>query len=297
MDNNLEFRLKLNTDSEYKNLYEWSIDEVDSEGNVVGKTNQVHCDINSFSFVATEITYTPEFEMADTNKSVKNDKNDYLETAKFVTEDRNTIQGKLKSSETFPQFSFFGTNRKLDTFDLIIQSDKDLKEVCYLNGFPESRHDFDSSGAMIINDCVQIVISTSKERFEKIVDLILKDRLNGLTINLSGVQGFYSNWTPDGSYMYVKILTGSNKVDIPENCEIKPPKIGIVENVTVRPVTIQNLVLTEEKEDYNEENTTLQKSGSSKSDALPKQEGYRKFFDKLLWIIIIIGLAITILNQ
>lgn len=140
------------------------------------------------------------------------------------------IYGILGPSQRTP-YLMMGTNRRIERFPLSVQmtDERFNEEVCYLWGALEHRDywTFETS-----EDEVGVTILLNPERFHKLAGIVESGGVSSIKVSLRNVPGFFAPPSgPDIFADYIKILTDDSdqKVIIPEDCEIDPPRLGIVE--------------------------------------------------------------------
>lgn len=226
LDYVLDRRVKLNPESEYKSLYTWSLQEFGKDEKPIG-TAQIPWNWGLY-FFASELDY--QFSIKG-ETSFRLPKGDELE-APVVTENE-TIYGKLRPQSVRRRaghYSMFGTGRPVEHFGLhIIRAKEGEAEQCSLWGSVSYTSEWDFEN-VIEPDVVQIYFRITSEKYDKIIGLIGSRRTDLLSVRLSDVHGFYSEWSPAIRTDSVKILANieDQKVEIPEGCTIKPPTLGYV---------------------------------------------------------------------
>lgn len=232
MEFHLDKKIRLNNHTEYKNLYSWCLQEIDDDGDQVGR-DLIPWDW-SFYFTASELRFSHGLE--------------FRQLFTFGDDEEEGKEATLKSGEVIfanlhpgvcddgerlkddPSFSMFGTDRAITEFSLrITVIDDDQKEHCSVWGSPSYTYENDFR-TETNPDTVQIHLGVSKEKFDKLAALISNTKIDVCTVRVSKVAGFYSDWSPSISTDSVKVLTrGSEQnIEFPEGCEIDPPRLGEV---------------------------------------------------------------------
>lgn len=231
----LDKKIRLNNITKHKSLYTWCLQETDESGEQVGR------DLIpwawSFNFTASELRLVQEFNFGE-RSSFDTDDSGGEEQPRF--QDSETITGNLHPGlctdginlEDEPSFSMFGTDRRIAEFRLRITAvgvGVGEKEYCHVNGFVSFTFEIDFQD-ITHPDTVEIALGLSQERFDKLAGEISRKSVDVVRVRVSKVSGFYSEWSPSISTRNVKVLTRDDdqKVDIPEDCEIKLPKLGEV---------------------------------------------------------------------
>mgnify|MGYP000017513790 CR=1 FL=1 len=234
LENKLNRTIKLNNDSEYSSLYSWSLEEYDSEGKKVTEAF-IPMQIGTIYLDVGELEYRHNFQGSG-----------YEPNNPKIT-DSEFISGTLKTQEysqvpwqnTKNTFSMFGTNREIKTFNIIIHkvdNDSRKEESFNMSGHIgyEAEADLDVP-AQKAEDALFIIVVLGEEKFNKIVQNI-KDGLHPNYVSIGHAEGLYNRWTPSIHLEDIKILTDEKdftadrsfiqQVEIPEDCDIKPPRLG-----------------------------------------------------------------------
>lgn len=240
MDYNIENKIQLSEEAEYKSLYKWSLQEFNSDGKQIGR-DQIPCPWSLY-FTASSLSH---YSSIDINEHV--DENDEgaaeNESISAILHSGTCRDGKNLEDDVY--YSMFGTKRTIKTFDLVIHKLKDEndKETCRMWGAVSYTCDVDFRDETT-DDVVQIWTSLSPKRFDNLVEQIKSKCVDILRVRLSGVSGFYSDWSPSITAHSIKILTGSpkeQKVIIQEGGEINPPRLGHVNEFDLSIVSTNNL--------------------------------------------------------
>ena len=223
-----EIRLE---ESQFKNLYSWSLQEFSSDGNKIGR-NLIpwSWDLN---FTASELRHrkTIQIEQSRGHEGEVNESR--------PAEESESISGILHSGicrdgewlEFDITFSMFGTERKTDSFDLRVYrlEDGDTAESCRLWGCVSHTFEIDFQNSKQ-DDAVEIQIWLSPARFNDLAEAVKTRRADVVEVSLRGASGIYSEWSPSIFTRNVKILTADDdhKVVLPEGCAIAPLRLGPV---------------------------------------------------------------------
>lgn len=129
MDFHIDRRVVLSQDSEFENLYKWSLQELDAEGNKIGP-NQIPWGW-SLNFIATELALGDEIEIEPDHNSENN--------GKMAVREKQSISAKLRPGNPWDHrrymsttYSMFGTDRTISDFGLEITplEGEDQQEGC-----------------------------------------------------------------------------------------------------------------------------------------------------------------------
>ncbi len=132
----------------------------------------------------------------------------------------------------------FGTNRKINKFDLCILKDEENngQKKCHIGGVVSYTVEVDFMNETV-DDAVIIYLYFSSQQFNKLAKLIKSQGVDILEVRLSQVSGFYSEWSPSINTNNIKILGDpeSQKIIMQDGCEIDPPRLGDVDefNMTI----------------------------------------------------------------
>jgi hypothetical protein len=250
MDYHLDRKVILSQESEHKSLYKWSLQEIDANGKKLGR------DLIpwawSFNFRASELS------LRDTLSFEKKYKNGSREK-EVISEDRRFIFARLTPERKRGQFrdttfSMFGTGRTIPRFELHIQKieNENEPERCVAWGCVSYTAEVDFRNETT-DDCLIFMMYLSPSRFAAYAEKIASSAVDEVFLRVTGVSGFYSDWSPSISTNHVKVLSGGgeHEVAIPNNCTINPPRIGDV--VEAQVYFRSNCELAKERPDTEED--------------------------------------------
>jgi len=243
MDFHLDNEIRLNNKTENESLYSWCLQEINSEGTQVGR------DLIpwnwSFHFTASELRLIQGFEFGeesflDDDEKVSEDENKEFQDTEVITATLHPgICTDGKWLEDDPRFSMLGTDRTITEFSLRISAvDEGEKEYCNVWGCVSYTSEIDFRDETT-PDTVQIYLGLSKERFDRLADLFSSKTIDVVRIGVSRVAGFYCDWSPSITTNSVKVLArgSEQEIDVPEGCEIEPPRLGDVEKFDLTLIT------------------------------------------------------------
>jgi hypothetical protein len=125
----------------------------------------------------------------------------------------------------------WGTDRVLTDIHLSIErlDEESLEESCKAWGSPSYTSEIDFRDYTEPDQLI-FTVRLRPSKFQKIVDLIAASGLDSLGLYVSGVSGFYSDWSPSVTTDQVKVLTadGSQKVVEDSAVAVKPPRLGSI---------------------------------------------------------------------
>lgn len=226
MDYNLENKILLSEESEYKSLYSWSLQELDKDGKKIG-SDQIPWRWSMY-FTASELRFDNSIEVYYSAN----------EEDKEPTREREIIVAMLhpgfcRDGETLEYdvtYSMFGTRRAIKEFRLVIERlANDNEEKCSIWGGVSYTAECDFREETV-DDSIIITLLLRPERFNKLADLVKSRSIDMAEIYLSAVSGLYSDWSPSITTGRVKVLTAHKEhvVIKKDDCKIDPPRLGEV---------------------------------------------------------------------
>ncbi|TIN24757.1 hypothetical protein [Mesorhizobium sp.] len=225
MDNEVYGKVVLSPTSDYDSLYKWSLQEVADNG--AAGDNYIPWPYNLY-FTAIEL---------NVQESVGSQKGEDSGTAlNMTTIGQRSISAKLipgdvrdKSERHKTVYSMFRTARRISEFQLFIQplgkaGDKRGSDVWGTVSYSIEIdfEDLDTPDTVVFNLYVDL------EVFERLELKISASQVDEAVLRVGRVEGFYSEWSPLISTSFVKVLTTGSEhaVEIPDGCEIDPPRLG-----------------------------------------------------------------------
>lgn len=245
LKHHLNRRVLLNEDSKFKNLYPWSLQEIDDQRAQIGR-DLIPWDW-SLAFTATDVAYSegmtiaPDFGSSDEEPSI-------------VTRNWRHIRAKLRpgSPEEWHRYrqtsySMLGTDRTISDFMLFIEplADGEEQDRCRVWGSVRYTADYDFSDETK-DDTVVFYLYVQPEAFERYVKTVRAAQVDTALLQVRRVEGFYSAWSPDITTNSIKVLTNYEKdhpVEVREGSEIVPPRLGDVGEVSltfIRKLTLEH---------------------------------------------------------
>lgn len=256
---NLEKEIHFKADPEHKSHYSWSLQEVDTGGQIASRDLipwnwSVH-------FIASELLHTRSLEIKkefSENNELKN-----------LVEEQESICAVLYPGDHClythpkkePSYSMFGTARIVTRFKMTVKklAKGDTNERCQLWGCVSytSENDFREETT---DDEVHVSLWIAPTRFENLVEDIKAGRTDIFQIRLSQVSGFYSEWSPSITTSRIKILAdskGQTVIASPERDDA-PPRLGDVGKFSLtwiqqNKLTYQSILEESEKTDVDED--------------------------------------------
>lgn len=231
MDYLIEKKIKFNSDSEFKSLYQWSLSEI---GDGKNRENQIPWGWGLYFTVnALSVSRTISIESSDDGEKKS--------LAKKVISGV-MYSGSCRDGESLDDdvsFSMFGTERLIKSFGLSISEAED-EELCSIWGCPSYEYEIDFNYSTTEDDVI-VHVSLKKEQFQELASLIDAKQIESVLVRLSGVSGFYSDWSPAISTNHVKVLTSDHKIEGLDGSSIIPPKLGTVGEIDIYLNTVNNL--------------------------------------------------------
>lgn len=232
MDLLLDRKIFLTTEREHKNLYSWCIQEYGTNDEKIG-SDQIPWAWNNH-FVATNLYYNLNFSGKSKNSSrlkfLDANRNEISKlkqrniSKQMPIDEGESIVAILKSENDETSYSMFGTDRTIKDIYLSIYKDSNqTKEYCYAWGCPSYETEIDFRN-LIEPDRIQFNLFIKAEKFNKILELLKTNNISQLKFTVSGVNGFYSEWSPSISTSQIKVLThdSNHKVEIDKKSKLTP---------------------------------------------------------------------------
>ena len=237
MDHHTDYTVKLITETKHSSLYEWCLQELDAEGEQVGRDLIPWGWSLDFDVTNLEYAFSLKHEDAGRYRPVEDDKAERNERPPITVQTSEYVYANLLPSEgryRRTSYSMAGTDREIT--DIHLRIDKAEADNCNIWGSVSYTCEVDFRNETI-GDFIDIHLQLTPEKFDDIARMINSGAIDGGTLSLSCVRGFYSDWSPEISTDFVKVLTPSidaQKVEIPEDAEIVPPRLGAVGEFQLR---------------------------------------------------------------
>ncbi|MER9606930.1 hypothetical protein [Mesorhizobium sp. M0243] len=222
MENHVDRRVILCPEAEYKNLYEWSVQEVGANGNKIDR-DQIPWEWTLY-FKATELTLHDTLTVGSLMSGAPHD-----EINTVIA--KQSISAKLHpfGAARPPSYSMFGTGRTITDISLSIipSAVNDEQEQCVAWGVVSYTSEIDFREETT-PDCIGFYLFVRPDRFARYAEMVASSALEEVLFFVGRVPGFYSDWSPSTSTNRIKILADKNaqKIEIPPDCEIDPPRLG-----------------------------------------------------------------------
>lgn len=225
MDYHLERKIQLSTESEYKSLYSWAIQELDEQSQQIGQ-NLVPWEWTLY-FVASELRYNYSICLQNSTRDTESN----IIESESITAILHPGFCRDGNIEDQVLYSMLGTNREIKNFHLKIYRNKEPgeNEKCFMSACISSSYEIDFR-QITDHDTLEVILHLSAPRFNKMVEIINTGLEQIMQLQLGQVDGFYSEWSPSIFTSYIKILTSIKEQEVinKNNCEIKPSRLGNV---------------------------------------------------------------------
>ena len=211
MKYNLDFALNFNDAPEHKSLYKAAIFEINDDGSRA-----------SDDFIPWR------FSLWFTAISAK-----YIFGHQRMTDDYETselINIKIIPDPTAqrflgPTFSFFGTERLIEEFKLQVQPGDD--EQLRLLAFPSYTYEGPEFLDETTSDEVVFIYTIKLGDFDRLKEMILGEKVSDISFHASGIDGFYSRWSPTITTDHIKIWSPHGPdLEIPSDATGRWLKVG-----------------------------------------------------------------------
>lgn len=218
MDHHYDRKIIYSTEREHKSLYEWSLKELDDEGQQVGRdwipwSWALYFKANGISL--QESWRTQERYPVDPTKG------------KRETTERKFIRAELyphTPDRWPPSYSMLGTDRKMSKFILQIeQIADDQEERCTAYGVVSYTSEIDFRD-VTDDDSLWIYFHLHAATFDHYAQRIASTDVDSLMVRIADVPGFYSDWSPSITTNKIGILTDNrdHKVEgVPEKFALR----------------------------------------------------------------------------
>jgi hypothetical protein len=218
LDHHYDRKIIYSTDREHKSLYEWSLKELDAEGQQVGR-DWIPWSWTLY-FKAKDISLRESWSTQD-RYPIDETK------GKREAKERKFIRAELypDSHDRWPPtYSMLGTDRKVSKFILHIeQISDDQDERCTADGIVSYTTEIDFRD-VTDDDSLWIYFHFHAATFAHYAQRITSGEVDSLTVRIGHVAGFYSDWSPSITTDKIRILTADREHKVE----------GVPEDVTLR---------------------------------------------------------------
>lgn len=225
----LERKVKINRETEHKNLYSWCLNEFDENDKIIGR-DLIPFD-DRFWFTGTSLQVTTKL---DVERDIESDK------SKATTS--KSIRGLFYSGICFDGnnlsdevvFSIFGTARTIKEFNVSINiAEKENEEMCRFSAFPSYVSEGAEFQKVIEDDYAGFYIYIHSEKFNELAKLVENHSLNSVSFSIDGVDGVYAEWTPTYKTYSAKILTSKNSIEGINETKFEYPTVFKVKEFSI----------------------------------------------------------------
>lgn len=249
MDYHLDRKIRLSFESEYENLYKWSIQEVNEDGSQIGE-NQVPWNWRTY-FTITSLDHR---KSVDRHINYESSEKDDLVTEVDELIVCNLQPGVFVNGEFQDQirYSMFGASREVTKFMLrIAMLNEGEVERCRIDGGVSNTCEIDFRD-VTDPDWIEISLFVKPDYFNELVLQIRSNQIVTALLNFDLVPGFYSEWSPSISTSNIKVLVqgSEHEIEAPDG-SIKPPRLGEIKEFEF--ITQSKCDCTIEEKGENEE--------------------------------------------
>ena len=223
MEYNLDYKVEVRKEDEFKSLFEWYIAEIDNDGNDLGFGEKLvpfewgsYFKFKNLSLL-TELNLDrrdPIFDKTDQKNLSEITKTESISGQIFPNNNSNEVK-----------YSMLGTDREIEKFSIFIK--RSNKQTCYLSGSPGYKAEFDFKD-IYQPDYVQVNIGMPDDKFNEIAEGIKNKSFTSFYLSLTDIKGFYSDWSPEISTPFIKVLTRAHELEAPKDMNIKIDHLGDV---------------------------------------------------------------------
>lgn len=233
MDCHFDYTIKLNTETEHSSLYKWCLQEIDRSGEQVGR--DLIPWVWPLEFDVTEIRHTYTLKHDDPkslrfDRGVKETKTDEpnieFNTSEGIYATLIPAEGRRYGRTSY---SMIGTKRAIK--DIRLRIEKAESDSCRAWGAVSQTFELDFEEETT-QDNIMFLLRLTPVKFDELARKINSVGVDGATLQLSGVWGFYSDWSPELSTGRIKVLTSIIKdhvVEVEQDADLAPPRLGEVQ--------------------------------------------------------------------
>lgn len=279
-----DYTVKLTTDTKYSSLDKWCLQEIGNEGQQVGPDLRP-CGESSY-FDVTDLRHIYCLQRDDKDWERFEEKSEKLnkDEKKINVISSNVIFAKLtpqKFKTRRTSYSMVGTNREIRKISLRIMEAKTA--YCSAWGTLSYTDEFDFREETE-DDNIQFSLWLPTEKFEELSTMINLGVSDKSYFRVSGVRGFYSEWSPEISTDYIKVLPRSKnalKLEVPEGTDIDPPRLNIVSDFELNLVKKSQLEIKDEPKRMSEHYKWAEKMVETSVEGLCYEENLTTNADEI----------------
>lgn len=232
MEYNLDYNVKVSTNPEQNLLHKWSIQEYEKKDNEKIGSEMFPYE-GSIHFLVENIKHEYRLKLFEESKKSNTLNDENIVTSKLI--ETEFLVGDLVpdySRTSTGSISMFGTNRYIKNIKVWIcvlqdgenpsSSSQGIVSYSYNGDI-----DFDAGSE---KDFLGFTLNIDRKYFDRLFREIQKRKDQQIGIQLTDIDGFYSEWSPSIHIDEIKVLTNikDQGVVIPLGCEITPPRLGSV---------------------------------------------------------------------
>lgn len=231
MEFHLDRKLRLLTETEYNNLYQWAINELDDSGESRCR-DQIPWRWTLY-FTATDVVLRDELTLTE-----RSEDGAFLPQEAGISH-RRSIQASLRPGRPVDRdnwlrettYRMFGTDRIIADFrlDILPLATEAETEICQSWGSVSFTSEIDFRNETN-EDCVFFYLMVKPSTFERYAREIAQGTAEYIVLNVGRVSGFYSGWSPEISTREVKVLTHGEEHSVEQDADtsLKIPRLGPV---------------------------------------------------------------------
>jgi hypothetical protein len=212
MEYQIENSVRLNTKSPHSSLYEWFLEEFDPSGKKIGP-----------DYIPWGLSLYFDVKNLAVRKALEFDQEKPAHVSDMIN---GTLTPERSGRRSSVAYSFFGTNRKVESFTLRIHRSEDDTEARQVSGSIAYEAEIDFRNELQ-PDFVEVIVKLPAAKFDQLARFA-EDGRSKAVVTLKLVNGFYSEWSPSIRTTHIKILDDlkDQRVQIEDGAGIKPPVLG-----------------------------------------------------------------------
>ncbi|MFD1766667.1 hypothetical protein ACFSAG_07405 [Sphingorhabdus buctiana] len=275
LDYDVDLKVSLETDTKHQSLYKWCLKETNENGDQVG------VDLIPFfwsSYFHSTHLEIHSFVSSKANFSFDGSKLNEIEAHNFTKKDlifARLASGNYRDDDwrAPPSISMIGSTRKVENISLRINRTPDgAQESCTVWGSLayDSEVDFRNEKT---EDTIEISLYLENDNFDSLFDLIRSSQIDRLSLSLSQVQGFYSEWSPSISTRRIKVLANlsDHGIEVDDEWKERIPSLGRVGEVSIAVERTYSAKLSPALVDGDEDDWLSESDDSDLESAIKKQ--------------------------
>ena len=226
MNSNLVYSIHLNEDHKYKSLYDWCLEEHDSDGvvgneyppfqwrvsfvaKIVSNINELSCDSDANILLSSSKNGIPEVDLVGSSSS------------SIIAElHPGFIEHESKKIKNPKRFQILGTKDEIKKFVLEIyplselkkfRSEESDKKVGFMTCWPKMELG-EVYNKTISQPSLIFMLFIESDAFNDLYQIIADGNLSNLQFSATNVDGLYAPWSPDAEFSRdIRVLPGNQK--------------------------------------------------------------------------------------